>query len=343
MAEAAPAALARYREAVTREMQDTLRLDTRQVYDAQRYHLGWQSADGSPAAIATGKMFRPALCLLSCEAVGGDFQRALPAAAAIEFLHNFSLIHDDIEDGGHTRHGRRTIWDLWGIPHGINAGDSMFVVARLALHRLAGQGYAAQTVLNAFLLFDRACQRLCEGQDMDLRFEERESVEMEEYLRMIAGKTGSLIGTSAALGAMLGGASAQTVVLFDRFGRLLGRAFQIQDDVLGVWGVESSTGKPSGDDIRSRKKSYPIVRALETVPPSARSRLLALYGGEHLDERGVDDVIAIFNEQDIRSDAVREARAVAASAAALIRDAALVEPVGRELLALTEFVVAREA
>ncbi len=343
MVAAAPPSLARFRDAITREMRETLRTQDGPVYAMQRYHLGWQQADGSPAEVITGKLFRPALCLLCCQAVGGDWERAVPAAAALEFQHNFALIHDDIDDGGHVRHGRPTVWDIWGVAHGINSGDSMLITARLALHRLAAQSYSPQSLINAFLLFDRACQRLCEGQDLDLRFEERESVTMPEYLQMIAGKTGALIGASASLGALLGDAQAAGVVLFDRIGRLLGRAFQIQDDVLGVWGKEATTGKPSGDDIRSRKKSFPIVRALETVPPAARSRLLALYAREPFDENAVEEAMSIFDEQGIRADAEVEAQRAAREAATLISGATLVETVRRELLDLAAFVVERDA
>ena len=343
MATAAPPALDRFRDAVVHEMRDTLRTHDQSIYGLQRYHLGWQAFDGVPTERVTGKMFRAALCLLCCEAVGGDFERALPAAAAIEFLHNFSLIHDDIEDVSRSRHGQRTVWDVWGVARGINAGDSMFVVARMALHRLAAHGYESQTLVNAFLLFDRASQRLCEGQDLDLSFEDRESVSMDEYQRMIAGKTGALIGASASLGALLGDAPAPTVALFDRFGRLLGRAFQIQDDILGVWGLESRTGKPSGSDIRSRKKAYPVVRALELLSPGQRSRLLGIFAQPELDDAAVEEVLSILDEHGIRTAAETEAVRAATDAIALISQATLVGPVRRELTALAEFVADRDA
>jgi len=336
-------ALTRFRELVVQEMRDTMRHGQGPLYAMQRYHLGWEDAGGAPLNRVTGKMFRPALLLLSCEAVGADPQQALAAAAAVELVHNFSLIHDDIEDGGHTRHGRRTVWDIWGVANGINAGDSMFTIARLALHRLSAQGCSPQLILNAFLMFDRACQRLCEGQDADLRYEQREIVALDEYMEMIAGKTGALIGVSASLGAALGGAPAATVVAFDRFGRSLGRAFQIQDDVLGIWGVESRTGKPSGDDIRSRKKSYPIVRALETVHPEDRALLLDLYRLPELDGDAVGEVLRVFDRNGIRRDAETAAMAAAREAQATLDQLSLAQPAGGELAALTTFVASREA
>lgn len=343
-AQAPPAVLSRYRAAVEQEMRDTLRRGEGPLYAMQRYHLGWENAEGQPVASgAGGKMFRPALCLLCCEALGGGPDRALPGAAAIELLHNFSLIHDDIEDRSRTRHGRRTLWDLWGVELAINAGDTMFSAARLALHRLSAHEYAPQTVLNASLLFDRASLRLCEGQDADLRFEQRAAVGMDEYLAMIAGKTGALIGTSAAMGAVLAEQPGGTVALFDRFGRLLGRAFQIQDDVLGVWGVEARTGKPSGDDIRSKKKAYPITRALEVAQAEDRVLLSELYAQPELDDRSVADVLAIFDRNAIRADAERSARQAAAAALALLERADLHEPARSELFQLATFVAERES
>jgi len=342
-APAPPAALGRFRAAVEQEMRDTLRGGAGPLYAMQRYHLGWEDAEGRPVAGAGGKMFRPALCLLCCQALGGDPDRALPGAAALELLHNFSLIHDDIEDRSVSRHGRRTLWDLCGAELAINAGDAMFIAARLALHRLAAREYPPQTVLNAFLLFDRASQRLCEGQDADLRFERRATVSMAEYLTMIAGKTGALIGTAAAMGALLADQPGGTVARFDRFGRLLGRAFQIQDDVLGVWGTEDRTGKPSGDDIRARKKAYPITRAFEVAQPEDRALLADLYAQPGLDDAAVAAVLAIFDRNGIREEAAHAARQAAGEALALLASVELREPARSELVQLAAFVSEREA
>ena len=145
-----------------------------------------------------GKMLRPLLCLASCEAVGGDGQRALPAAAALELLHNFSLIHDDIEDGSPQRHGRDTVWRVWGVAQAVNAGDGMFALAHVTLHRLSEVGVAADQVLAVAALLDEASLRLCEGQYRDLSYEERLDVRCDDYLEMVAGKTAALMAASAA-------------------------------------------------------------------------------------------------------------------------------------------------
>lgn len=335
-------AMARFRAPVVREMRDILRGREGGLYQMLRYHLGWEDADGAPADAVGGKLFRPALCLLCCSAVGGDYEQALSGAAAVELVHNFTLIHDDIEDSSAIRHGRRTVWDIWGIAHGINAGDSLFTVARLAMHRLMGAGYEPRTVLNGMLLLDRACQRLCEGQDLDLRFESRLSVGMAEYLDMIEGKTASLIAASASIGALLGGAPPPTVARFDRFGRLLGRAFQIRDDVLGIWGDAAETGKP-GSDLLLRKKSYPVVLAMETLPEADGKRLFELYRCEQPDEPAVADLIAILDRNRIRERSEEEARRSGNEALAQLAGLPLREQERAELDALAHFVASRTA
>jgi geranylgeranyl diphosphate synthase type I len=231
-------------------------------YDMMRYHLGWLDEELRPHVFPTGKRLRPLLCLLACAEVGGDPMRALPAAAALELLHNFSLIHDDIEDGDAVRRHRPTVWKVWGVPQAINVGDGMFTLAYAAMQRMAWWGVAAETILRAFDLFIQACQALTEGQHLDLKFETCPDVTVAEYMRMIEGKTAALAGASVAIGALVGGAAPVQVRALHCFGRSLGCAFQIQDDILGIWGDPKMTGKAVGNDLLRRKKSLPILHAL---------------------------------------------------------------------------------
>jgi geranylgeranyl diphosphate synthase type I len=244
-------------------------------YGMMAYHLGFADSQLRPVHANAGKRIRPLLCLLTCEAAGGRAEDALPAAVALELLHNFSLIHDDIEDGSPTRRHRETVWKVWGVPQAVNVGDAMFTLARLALLGLREKGLAAEAVLAAVLAFDRTCQALTEGQYLDMAFEGRATVSMDEYLRMIAGKTGALLGLSAELGALSAGAPAATVASYRQFGLALGRAFQIEDDILGVWGDEAQTGKSAQSDILSCKKSLPMAHAMaqETAGGEALRRL----------------------------------------------------------------------
>lgn len=231
-------------------------------YGMMHYHLGWMDEQLRWQNFPSGKRLRPLLCLLACAEVGGDPAQALPAAAAIEILHNFSLVHDDIEDGDELRRHRPTVWKVWGVPQAINAGDGMFTLAFAALQRLARRGVTAEQTLQALSIFTQCCLELTEGQHLDIGFEQRMDIAVPEYLRMIQGKTAALVGASLAIGGLIGGATPAQVTALQRFGQAVGLAFQIQDDILGIWGDPAVTGKAAGNDILRRKKSLPILYAL---------------------------------------------------------------------------------
>jgi len=261
----------RYLPALEAEMQAVVAAFApclRDLYGMLRYHLGWEDRDFRPITgpQPTGKRLRPVFCLLCCEACGGDWERALPAAAAVELVHNFSLIHDDIEDGDSTRRGRPTVWSVWGVPQALNAGDTLFTLAHLALFRLTDRGMPPETVLSALQILLTACLRLTEGQFLDLRFEGQEEVSVEDYLFMIARKTAELLSAACELGALMAGAPADVRERLRTFGHHVGIAFQIQDDILGIWGDPAVTGKPVGSDLRRGKKTFPVLYALSRQP-----------------------------------------------------------------------------
>lgn len=234
-------------------------------YLMMRYHMGWVDEHDAPLhdPHATGKRIRPLLCGLACQAAGGEWPAALPMAAAIELLHNFSLLHDDIQDNSPLRRGRPTVWQLWGVAQAINAGDAMFTLAHLAPHRLAERGVPAATVLKTLEQFDQTCLHLTQGQYLDMSFETRARVTVDEYLAMIGGKTAALIAACTELGALIAGAPTAQVEHLREFGRNLGLAFQVQDDWLGIWGDPAVTGKSAASDLEKRKKSLPVVFGLE--------------------------------------------------------------------------------
>lgn len=221
------------------------------------YHHGWLG-DQSPR----GKRVRPLLTVLACQACGGDWRQALPAASAVELIHNFSLVHDDIEDHSDKRRGRATLWTRDGVPQALNTGDALFALARLSLHRLQDQRLAPEVVLSIQRDLDQACLGLTQGQHLDMAFETRDHVEPAEYVEMVEGKTAALLTAATSTGARVALAPVPQVERLARFGRHLGLAFQMQDDILGIWGDPSVTGKPSGDDLLCRKKTLPTLLGL---------------------------------------------------------------------------------
>lgn len=255
------------------------------LYGMLHYHLGWVDANFEPAQFEAGKRIRPVLTLLCCAASGGDWHTALPAAASVELLHNFSLIHDDIEDNDPVRRGRPTLWKQWGVAQAINTGDALYTIAHTTLNDLSEYNVPAERILAARQRFDRACVALTQGQHLDLGFESRTSVTEAEYLRMIYGKTAALIEAACGLGALVNG--SDLAPHYEDFGRELGLAFQIQDDVLGIWGDPQVTGKPAGNDLRNHKKSLPVAYALDRS-----EHLCRLYAHD------VVDVAAVMDELD---------------------------------------------
>lgn len=312
-------------------------------YGMLRYHMGWVDAQMQPAVVNSGKRIRPIACLLACQAVGGMLEDALPAAAAVELLHNFSLIHDDVEDDSPTRRHRPTVWALWGVPQAINAGDAMFTLARLALHRLVDRALAPTTALQAWAIFDHACLRLTEGQHLDVSFENRLDVSVAEYLAMIEGKTAALLGASLELGALAGGAGQETRRHLARFGRDLGLAFQMQDDILGIWGDETLTGKSAASDILARKKSLPVVYALADAEVGAELR--ARYS-QPIEPAGVPAVLALLAQAGSQEYTAQAARSAHHSARqALQASGVLTAPsqAGQMLEQLAELLLGRQS
>ncbi len=283
--------------ALEQEMRAVLQADDSQpdlYFGMMHYHMGWRDANLRSANINSGKRIRPILCLLACQAAGGDWRQALPAAAAIELLHNFSLIHDDVEDNSPTRRGRDTVWKIWGIEQAINAGDAMFALAHLALNRLADCGVDAAVVVQALRRFDETCVALTQGQHADMDFEKRDQVSVDEYLAMITGKTAVLISLSAELGALIAGADAATIDHYAQFGRSLGLAFQVIDDILGIWGDETRTGKSAATDISTKKKTLPVLYGL------AHSEALVELYGRDVDEGFVATAVTLLNQSGAR-------------------------------------------
>ncbi len=246
-----------------------------------------------------GKRLRPRILVAVAETEGAESADAFAAAVAVELLHNFSLVHDDIEDRDEMRHGRPTLWVRHGIPAAITAGDAMCALAFLTLlgERSEAMGVAgsdkaasrndgtsgvdavpAERTAEMARVLHRAHNALCRGQGLDIGFEKLPAVSFGEYLAMIEGKTAALFAASCALGALAAGASPQRADAYGRMGRAYGLAFQVRDDILGTWGSPAETGKPAGADIRRRKWSFPVAWAMDGPPSADRAIVADAYG-----------------------------------------------------------------
>lgn len=244
------------------------------------YHFGWADQNFAPAKFDRGKMFRPTMSLLVFEALTGNHRAALPVAASIEIIHNFSLLHDDIEDNDVERRGRATAWKIWGKPLVINVGDYLYSLAYKALYQLDTQRFPPETLLAVFRLMNDTCLALTQGQDLDLRFETLPDVSTEMYIDMVYKKTGALVEAAILCGAMLGTSEAVVLKQYDQFARNIGIAFQIQDDILGIWGDRQKTGKSTDNDLYRKKKTLPIIYLLDKVTGKRRDKVHALYRQE---------------------------------------------------------------
>ena len=232
---------------------------TKPFHEMLTYHMGWTGEGAGPEA--TGKRIRPLLVLMCAAACGADWQSALPGAAAVELVHNFSLVHDDIQDNSDRRRGRPTTWVKWGAPMAINVGDALFVISNQAIIDLK-ENYPADIVLKAAEILHNTCLELTRGQYLDMSYEDRTNLGVEDYWPMVAGKTAALLSAGCHIGALLGGADDPQQEAYRSFGHYLGLAFQVQDDILGIWGDEVLTGKSAASDLIEGKKSLPVLAGL---------------------------------------------------------------------------------
>jgi geranylgeranyl diphosphate synthase, type I len=298
-----------YRESVLIELREIISESPEHLRGVLLYHMGWQNEKGAPSHEKTGKFLRSSLCLLSCRAIGGDPTRILPAAATLELIHNFSLIHDDIQDASPERHGRPTVWKIWGQSQAINAGDVMFALAILSSLRLRENGISDEAVLYSFRLLSETCLELCEGQFLDIEYESKMGTSIDNYLEMIKKKTAALIAASVSLGAYLGGGDGARVVHLAQFGEKLGMAYQIHDDILGIWGSQEEMGKSARGDIQQRKKTLPVLYGLENSKGGDRLKLESLYSQRNIDAGDVltvMDILADSGAKDYAHNLARE-------------------------------------
>ena len=302
-----------------------------------RYHFGWVDAGGRPCPEGgSGKGVRPTLALLSAEAAGAEPDVAIPGAVAVELVHNFSLIHDDIVDDDSERRHRPTTWKVFGMGDAIIVGDALM---GLALEVLLEEATPARAAAAADLT--GATMAMIAGQYMDMSFMRRDRVGVDECWEMVSHKTGALLAHACAVGAILAEASTGTVEALRGFGNELGRGFQAQDDLLGIWGDPAVTGKPAGNDLREKKMSIPVTVALGSGA-GAGEELAALYAKDHLDEADVARATLLVEQAGGRDATERAARRRLRSASDILSAADIRPGPAREMLELARFVVNRE-
>lgn len=301
------------------------------------YHFGWTDLDGNPTS-GGGKAVRPALALLSAEAAGVAPEAGLPGAVAVELVHNFSLLHDDLMDGDTERRHRPTVWAVHGAASAILTGDAMLSLAQEVLLEVDPPAAIA-----AARLLSEAVNELIRGQVLDVAFEKRHDVSLDECLDMAAGKTGALLSASTAIGAVLAGAPATTVTALAGFGADLGLAFQLVDDVLGIWGEPATTGKPVFSDLRARKKSLPVTYSITHGGAIGRELCAWLASPEQPDEASLRHAADLVDQAGGRRWALDEAHRRMAAGARKLEEAEVPDRAREELLSLARFIVTREA
>jgi geranylgeranyl diphosphate synthase, type I len=298
------------------------------------YQLGFWDADGTPTA-AGGKGLRPALALLSARAAGAAPEMAVPAAAAVELVHNFSLLHDDFMDADTERRHRPTAWAVFGPGPAVLAGDALLSLAFDAVTETP-DGAAAARRLGV------AVARLTAGQAADLDFERRGEVDLDECLQMAADKTAALLSCACALGALVCGARDELVDGLSRFGEQVGLAFQLVDDLLGIWGRSERTGKPVGSDLRARKKSVPIVRAATCDTPAGWAFARLYQADRDLTEDELAQAARLIEKTGARDWTARYADELVGAAMRGLQDLVVPNDAGRELSDLAVFITARD-
>ena len=330
-----PPVLARVKDLVDPAMRSAVDTLVEHLWLPAAYHLGWRDADGNPVSVDAGKGVRGAMAMLGAEAVGGSADDALPGAVAVELIHNFSLIHDDIMDNDRTRRHRATVWDVFGVGDAIIAGDALHTLAFEVLLRQAPES-ASHAAIDRLA---RATTAMIAGQSQDVALDRAESATLDECIAMEANKTGALLAQSVAIGGVLGGGTPEQVDALERYGMAVGIAFQAVDDVLGIWGDPAKTGKPVGNDLREQKKSMPVALAFDRSDHVTRAVRLAFTG--ELSDEEIAELSRQLDEAGIRGDVEAIADDHLGQALASLDSVQLHDAAHAELIELARFVTTR--
>ena len=338
-----PVILDKYSKEIDSALYKAISLDNVTLLNMMRYHIGWVDKHGQFGKPSQGKGLRSSLCVFSCESVGGKPENALPIAAAIELIHNFSLIHDDIQDGDLERRHKPTVWVNWGKPKALQAGNVMRVLADMTPKDYLSVEENFECVSRCSLILTTACLDMIEGQYLDLYFEGRTDIDTSKYLEMVSRKTGALIRCSMQLGAIVGNADHVTIDAMAQCGKYMGNIFQIRDDYLGIWGREEYTGKAVGNDIRKKKNSLPIVFATERSNPDDRKLLQDVYLQDQIEDYDVNRVISLLDNVNAKGYVQDIAEQEATLALESLKHAKMAEEFREDIKELITFLLYRES
>lgn len=330
----------KYTPQIREKLDQFLPQESFKLYRMVRYHLGFEDRDSNPRDGNFGKLIRPSLCLFSCEATGGDWKQALPAACGIELVHNFSLVHDDIQDGDEERRHSPTVWKIWGTPQGINAGNALNILSNLIFSDLVGK-FPYRKVFAVNRVLNKSTLSMIEGQCMDIDFEDRLEITVSQYMEMIEKKTGALIKASFVIGAILGCDDKKIIKKLGQVGKALGLAFQIRDDFLGIWGEGKKTGKPNSSDIRQKKKTLPIIFALQSSNKS-RKKILEIYQQDTIGEQELTEIRKLLTDTGSKTFTQKKSRELITQAKTKWEELCLPTWAIRDMESLTNFLLHRE-
>jgi len=339
-----PSVFGRYGEDIETELKSMILGESLPLYRMMAYHMDWLDDQGETEGAAeadAGKRIRPTICLLTCEALGGERRMALPAAAALDLVHNFSLIHNDIQNGTPERHNRPTVWWVWGPAQGINAGDGMHALARLSLLRQMEKGVPSEKALRAVAILDTACLRLCEGQYLDLTYQERVDISQDAYFQMVEGKTAALMSCAAELGALMASAEEGPVQAMALYGQKLGLAFQIRDDILDLWGPKGAE-VPLAGDILNKKKSLPIIYGLKNATGAEKHSLGDVYFKRVMETEDIQKIVEVLDRLGAREFAQEKADALCQEAIDALDKAGASSQGLEELTSLARYLVTKD-
>ena len=332
-----PSILERARQIVEPEIEKAVNDLCPELLLPVRYHFGWQEIDGTPSSVKSGKGLRPALAILSAEAVGESATVGALGAAAVELIHNFSLIHDDIIDGDTERRHRTTVWKAYGVNDAVISGDALHT---LAFQILLMNPYPERVTASSWLA--TATTLMLAGQAADMAFNEQPTITFEDCVAMEAGKTGALLGCAASIGAVLSGAQKHQIDALDHYGQKLGIAFQAIDDILGIWGDSEVTGKSAGNDLRERKKSMPVAFTLSSNTSEAEE-LKDIYSNQtDLHETEIKRAMVLIEKSGGKERTQEEARIQLNGALEALEGAKFKDKPLEELQEITVFVQERD-